>query len=310
MLQRPTRPLPRQFNRNVSKNMRNFVERRHKRQQQYKRERWNRFMRRVQRSGAETMRTLRRWLWVAVGGGSLLVVAVLLFSPLVRVRTIQTPRTDTRLDIVRVQRALIPMFGKHLLFLTSREVETLVKGAVPDVSTVSMEKQFPSTLTVTVTLHPLVARLLIDRPQVPTAATGTGASALIAARAPTYDYLTDNGLYVSLSSAAAPLPAIRLTDWAVRPIPSMLLITPDFLKRMRDTELALQQQFGLKITGRTVYLRGREYHIETPKFSLWFDVRAPLPEQLQRLRVFQQNVGWKGVKEYVDLRLTARVVYK
>jgi hypothetical protein len=59
-----------------------------------------------------------------------------------------------------------------------------------------------------------------------------------------------------------------------------------------------------------VYLRAREFHLDTPKLSFWFDLRSPLEEQLQRLRTFLTVVKFPEVKNYIDLRLIGKVVYK
>jgi hypothetical protein len=308
MLQRPTRPLPRKFSRHASKTTRKFVQRRHERRQKYRKERIKRMVRRAERSFLSAAAFVRRWIWFACLGALLVTFGILLFSPALHLREIHVRRTDPRLDPQRIEQALRPMFGRHLFFLSSRDVQTLVQDAMPDASVVAVEKQYPSSIILTIQLHPLVARIVIDSPPEPVSASG----AAVVKRAPTYDYLTDNGLYISLPSAASGgiLPLIHIVDWAVRPIPSTLLIAPDMLKQMNDAELSLLQQFGFKTTMRTLFLRAREYHLQTPKFSLWFDRKSTLMEQLQRLRVFLKSVQPSDVHEYVDLRLTGRIVYK
>lgn len=314
MLLRPSRPLPRRFSRRASRSTSAFVKQRHKRHRQYERERFKRFLRRLERTTAQSLSFLRTWFWVAVVGVATLAVAVVLFSPLVRVREIRVRRTDPRLDSERIQRALRPVFGRHLSFVTSRDVETLVRGAMPDVSSVSLEKDYPSQLILTIGLHPFVARLRIDDPDAksvgrPGGQTGTGA----VAAEETHDYLTNNGLYVSLPFAAAgdtSLPLIRVVDWAARPAPSAPLLSGVLFERMQQMEDVMHHQFGLTITGRTVYLRAREFHLQTPAFSLWFDLKSSLEDQASRYRVFLSSVNLKDVREYVDLRLADRVVYK
>ena len=130
--------------------------------------------------------------------------------------------------------------------------------------------------------------------------------------APAGDFLTENGLLVSTVhvSLSQPLPLIRITDWGARPVPMTPLLTPAFLDRLRKAEDALTLEFGQQIRTRTVYLRAREFHLDTPKVSYWFDVRTPLADQLQRLRVFLGNVKLQDVKSHIDLRLIGRVVYQ
>ena len=79
---------------------------------------------------------------------------------------------------------------------------------------------------------------------------------------------------------------------------------------MHNAEQALDEQFGQKVRSRSVYLRAQEFHLLTQQYSLWFDLKSPLEAQLLRYRLFLQTVGKDTAKEYIDLRLTDRVVYK
>ena len=64
------------------------------------------------------------------------------------------------------------------------------------------------------------------------------------------------------------------------------------------------------MTLRTVFLRGREYHLETPVHTLWFDLRTSVDDQLARYRLFLQTEGEEAAKRYVDLRLVDKVVFQ
>ncbi|MDD4319184.1 MAG: hypothetical protein PHW10_02575 [Candidatus Peribacteraceae bacterium] len=300
----------------MNKKTRAFVKQRHQRHRQYTRERWLRLYRRFQHTSFQGLRFLRTWLWLSIAAFVIVGAGVLLFSPLVHVREMRIRRTDPRLDSEKVQRALRPLFGKHLFFLADRTVEGLVRGAMPDVDKVTVEKRYPSELVLAIGLRPLAARLDVLDEQSPRqeqlpAAPAAGTGAVVPAKQ-TFDYLTDNGLYVALpfQSEDKTLPLLRVVDWAVRPAPSSRIFAPDFLARMKEAEDALRDQFGLKITGRTAYLRAREFHIRTSAFSVWFDMRSPVEEQLQRYRTFLKEVGTKEVREYIDLRLNGRIVYK
>jgi hypothetical protein len=319
MLLRPTR-LPRRFNRHVSKSTAAFVKRRHVRRRQYTRERWVRGLRKSQRVFSWGWDFLRQWLWLSLATALLITFGVILFSPLVHVREMRVKRTDPRLDSEKIQKALRPLFGKHLFFLPAQDVRLLVQDAMPDAAKIEVDKQYPSTLAITITLQSLLARLQIDEEgRGSVAAVTASGSALpsgsgsVKKPAPRFDYLTENGLYLSLpfeAAVSAPLQSLRIVDWAVRPAPGSPLLSPDFLKRMRAAEELLRQQYGLKVTERTVYLRAREFHLRTPRYSLWFDASGPLQDQFFRYGVFLKNVPQGEARQYVDLRLVGRVVYK
>ena len=313
VLKRPTRPFPRRFRRPVSDQTRSFVQRRHQRVRQHRQERWKRWVRRAITVARERFTFVRRWLPVVLLAVLALVFCLLLFSPIIRVREIRVARSEGRVDVRAVAEALSPLYGWHLLFLPAHEVVSRVRSVVPDASGIEVRKEYPSLLSVHITLVPVVARLSIQSPgQVPASGSGTIASGSGAAVAVEYDYLAENGMYVSAPDRRkdSPLPTLRVVDWGVRPVPGMLLITPEFLDRMRRAEQALSREFAQQIRTRTIFLRAREFHLDTPSISFWFDVRSPLEQQLGRLRSFLRSVKFKDVKSYVDLRLTGRVVYK
>ncbi|NOS68080.1 MAG: hypothetical protein HOO67_07030, partial [Candidatus Peribacteraceae bacterium] len=262
----------------------------------------------------EWMARAKQWVKFLAAGLALFVVCLFLFSPIMHVREIQVVRTEGRVDLPAVLRVLSPFYGRHLLFVSANEIGQHIREVVPDASEVTVRKHYFSKLEVRIAVVPLVARVVIDPPLGSDTSSGSvitqGSGAIVAAR-PT-DFLSENGLLVSTvhTSLSQPLPVIRIVDWGARPVPMMPLLAPEFLDRMRRAEDALTLEFGQQIRTRTVYLRAREFHLDGPTISFWFDVRSPLEDQLQRFRTFLENVKLKDVKSYVDLRLIGRVVYK
>jgi hypothetical protein len=61
---------------------------------------------------------------------------------------------------------------------------------------------------------------------------------------------------------------------------------------------------------RTLFLRAQEYHLQTREWTLWFDMRSSIEDHLQRYRIFLREIPHEEVREYIDLRLKDRVVYK
>ena len=96
----------------------------------------------------------------------------------------------------------------------------------------------------------------------------------------------------------------------MRPVPSAPLLSGEFLKRLQDAETQLRDEFGLTIKGRAVFIRAREFHVQTTTYSLWLDMASPLDDQLRRYKLFLTHVQPRDVKEYVDLRLVGKIVYK
>lgn len=311
MLKQPRR-LPNRYARPVTPQMRRIVEQRHHRRTQHRRQKWMRAFQRFQRRAAQLKGVLLRYVAVLIGSIVLLCIGLALFSPILHIREIRVQRADPRVDAERIQGALAPFFGRHLFFLTTDQVEQAIAASIPDLHTVTITKQYPGTLSLHVTLDPLIARLVIDDPETPV--TGSGTSTGSGTLSGMIDYLTDEGVYVAYNPAqvesGSALTQLRVVDWAVRPEPNKQIMSPELLGALSDAELLLEREFDQSVTRRTVYLRAREFHLRLPAYSLWFDLRSPLDEQLRRYRVYLDQIGADKAKEYVDLRIQGKIVYK
>jgi hypothetical protein len=308
VLKSPKR-LPARYNRRVQTNTRDLVKRRHGRHRQYAMQRWTRLARRTrERWGRWWMTAIRFSPWITL---SVVIVfaGVAAFSPLFHVREIRVIRSDRRVDVEQVQQSLSPLFGEHLLFLAQKHVLPLLRASVPDLRKATIDKRYPSALVLRLELQPIVALLEIVDPtgNVSPAVTGTGSDAL-------GDYLTSDGMYVTyppaLVQSGTGTAVVRIVDWGVRPEPWKHLLDVDVLERVAQAEQALRTQFNETIGQRAVYLRSREFHLQTAKYSLWFDMRSPLAQQIDRYRLFLQGAGAGAAKVYVDLRLQDRIVYR
>lgn len=311
MLHKPRR-LPQRYRRPVTPQMRSVVQRRHQRQRSYRIQRFRRILQKFQHRVGSMRAMMLRYALVTITSFVLLALGLLLFSPILNVREIRISRADPRIDAEQIRQALSPFFGQHLLLLGPEQIKHAVQAAVPDVADVQVEKDYPSTLILSVTPDPIVARLFIDDPD--HAATGTGVVTGSGAQSSLSDYLTDKGVYMtylpSQVRAGTGILDLHVIDWAVRPEPGKVLVESGLLLSMQSAERTLQSEFGLATVSRTVYLRAREFHIRVRGYKLWFDQRSPLAEQLDRYRQFVQYIGLKNVKEYIDLRVQNMVVYR
>lgn len=239
-----------------------------------------------------------------------IVFLVLIFSSLVTVRSIAFDDSTLRIDRETVQLALKPLFGEHLFMVSRLDVLPLLQDVYPDVTNVRLHKVYPDTLSLSFELYPLIAQLAVIDDQAEPAnteepATGSG---LINTH-----FITETGLYVRLavpSKQDLDLPTYTLVDWGVRPQQNQILLPPELLVALQQVETVLQEQFGHTITKRTIFVRAQEYHIEVGDRALWFDIRSPTEEQLQRYRTFLETDINFPVTQYIDLRLADRVVWR
>lgn len=313
MLNRP-RKLPQRFNRPVTSQTRNLVQKRLSRHKQYRKQRWQRLAQQWRRRIVALRTVFLRFAIVFVLGLALLIGGLAVFSPILDLREIRVQRSDPRINVERIQRTLAPLFGQHLLFLSDQTITEMLEAAAPDIKEVTLSKQYPSTLHIRLELDPVIARLKIVEPDSQATASGSGVSGSGEVLPQGDDFLTAEGMYVvypsSFVGAGSGLLLIDIVDWGVRPTPGAILIEPNFLQSIRRAEEEVIHQFGQTIRSRAVYLRAREFHLQTSTYALWFDLRSPLQEQLQRYSLFLQTVGGENAKEYVDLRLKDKIVYK
>lgn len=240
-----------------------------------------------------------------------LIVCLLLFSPILDVRAIKVERLDSRIDAEQIREAVAPFFGQHLLLLVPEQVHNAIQEAIPDADTITITKQYPSTILLHVTPDPIIARLIIENPN---AATASGVVVESGALKTGIDFLTNQGTYVSYHQnqvdTGTGVLELHVVDWAVRPEVGKPMVQSGFLLAMQTAETILAKEFNLPVQSRTIFLRAREFHLHVPGYTLWFDMRTPIDEQFARYRIFLQYIGTKSVKEYVDLRIRKMIVYK
>lgn len=319
MLKSPRR-LPNRFNRPVTPQTRRLVERRHQRKRQHVAQRWQRSAQRFKRRADSIKKTAKRFAVLSVSGLFLLCLGLALFSPIMHVKEVRISRSDPRIDAETVQRSLGPLFNRHLFFLSTQEIADLLASSVPDMRGARVTKQYPSTIQIRLSLDPIVARLAIENPGVPVVASGAlaGSGADLAGsgavQSPLSDYLTDEGMYVtylpSQVESGSGMIQLRIVDWGVRPEPWKPLVSRSTLDVIRQAEAEIKSQYGLTTSVKALYLRAREFHLQTPRYALWFDFRSPIAEQLERYKLFLDAVGNDVVRTYVDLRLKDKIVYR
>ncbi|TSC80612.1 MAG: hypothetical protein G01um101425_266 [Candidatus Peregrinibacteria bacterium Gr01-1014_25] len=234
-------------------------------------------------------------------------VTAALFSPMFTVQEIRVQRSDPRIDFEQVQNAIGSIYGRHLLLLTSSDVEAPLREVIPDLRTVTVRKRYPQTLWLRLTLDPIIARMEILEPD--------GSKPIVPDEpGPVADLLSSRGMYLVYTPAqmgsGAALPTVEVTDWGARPSPWSIIVDEHFLAAMQQAETLLAQRFGQIVRRRTIFLRAREFHLTVDKISLWFDIRSPVDEQLARYRNFLDALGPSAAARYIDLRIRGKVVYR
>jgi hypothetical protein len=258
------------------------------------------------------------WLWSA--GIALLFILILLlyflFSPTFAVFSIRVVREDRRVDVEEIQELLKPLFGKHILFVSPRHLERQIESAYPEVTATGIRRVFPNELRVTLSMDPIVAEVLIGEPDDTESAYAALSKAVEEATAErTYAYLTERGVYLEYLFPFPPKAQeeriiLHLVDWAVKPTHRQSLISNAGLQNIVSVRRILRQSFGHNVQFISLYLRAREFHVQTEGHVLWFDLSSPAASQINRYRSFLSTISLDKVQEYLDLRLHDRVVYR
>ncbi len=274
-----------------------------------RRERLLRFLRRIGRGSSFLLSEFRVWLLIGTTVVLLTTATILLFAPIFDVREIHVRRQDPRIDIEEIQQILTPLFKQRLLLITKGQVASMLQAEYPDIERVEIGKEYPSSLIVSMYLEPVVAAVTIEEPLVNPSTQSGGTLAASGA----YMYVTKSGIFVASPiklTSSLPIETLRVTDWGIRPQNRTRVISPSFLQMIFSARDILRTDFGLVVKDIVVYLRAREFHIRTNRVTLWFDLTSPLSIQFQHFREFLKNLPLNQVKEYIDLRVTDKIVYK
>ncbi len=248
--------------------------------------------------------------WAIIGIGTIVasILLALLFSPFFNVRQIHIQRQDPRIDPAEVQETLAPLFRERLLLVTKNQIVSMLQAQYPDIDSIEIIKDYPSTLSVKVILEPVVARVIIEDSSASELSQSGG---LLETNS--FSYITRSGYFVESPiklSGSSPIPILRFTDWGIRPQNGTRTILPEFIERIFTARDTLRTEFGLVTLDIILYVRAQEFHIRTNKTTIWFDLKSPLPLQFQRFRQFLKTLSLDLAKSYIDVRIQDKIIFK
>ncbi len=306
---KPSRKLPRRFNRKVGPRTQSLARTYYggpRRRVRRRKEMFARWGRKMTRLWDTVLSEFRIWLVIGAGLIILTVAGTLLFAPFFDVREIRVRRQDPRIDPKEIEQTLSSLFKQRLVLVTRSQVAALLQADYPEIERVEINKNYPSTLSVSVYIEPVMAEVSVTDARSGSGSTGFGSGMNI------YTYVTRKGTFVTspIRLTGGPYPKLTITDWGIMPQNRTLLITPLFLQTIFLARDALRRDFGLQNQNITVYLRAQEFHITTNKATLWFDLRSSLNVQLQRFREFLKTLSLDQAKEYIDLRIADKIIFK
>jgi hypothetical protein len=316
-IRKPKR-LPKRFQRRTSAISRN-VARKHSRKKErgsitVHMNKLNRQWRRIGRSFQGAMKNFRIWFTCLVGVVIVVISLYFMFSPLFSVSSVRVSRQDQRVDVEEIQKLLQPFFSKHILFVSPIRLSHEIQSAYPEVSSVKVNKNYPNEIHVVLFMDPIIADVLIGEPG-DTEAQAEELQKAEEEEGGLHRYITEKGVYLEYPFKLPKKPeeerlSIYLVDWAVKPEHRQKLFSESALHEVKSVRRILLESFGHTTKFTTFYLRSREFHVKTENNVLWFDLSNPVIQQINRYREFLRTFTQDTAKEYIDLRLHDRVVYR
>lgn len=233
----------------------------------------------------------------------------------------QVGREDRRTDVEEIQKLLSPFFGKHILFVSPALLERTLLTAYPEISSAAVRRNFPNELQVALFMDPIVANVTLGEPDdterdfADQLALESSEESSPPAEGKRHHYLTEQGIYLEYPFSLQQKEneerlSLHIVDWAVKPTHRQRLLAPEVYHEIRSVKRILEETFGHTTLFATAYLRAKEFHVQTERLTLWFDLGSPITAQMNRYRMFLRTVSPESAQEYVDLRLHDRVVYR
>lgn len=240
--------------------------------------------------------------FIATGG----LTVWLLTSPTFTIDTITIENTEDPTDTettAAIQSTVEPLKGQNIWRANTEAVTTALTTNFPELATISLKKIFPRTIKVVLTVHPVVANVLmtIDNTDV-----GKQQKKYL---------VNEEGLVVEENFENPNLPYLTMRIDAF-PALRTTIITPEMLKKILDGIELFTAKFGLKVFDSEYMKVERELRIRTEKyFTVWIDLEQDFEKQLNKLKKALPKLDiYNTPLEYIDLRISGingdKIIYK
>jgi hypothetical protein len=168
----------------------------------------------------------------------------------------------------------------------------------PEIKTITLEKDYPSTIIINFEKFPQAANLVVDE-------NGT-----------TKQYILNTiGFAVKEDFENPDLPFIKLES--EEPINTdTYVISEEVLNYILSAKSEFETRFGMQITDLIYKKRAREVHLKTEKgFTIWLDQQLEIDGQYKKLKKALVKLDiYSQPLEYIDLRINSkngeRIIYK
>lgn len=197
-----------------------------------------------------------------------------------------------------IQSSLSNIIGKNIFLIDTEELEKKVIGFFPQLESITLGKNYPDTLEIEFSEHPLVANVINESTNL------------------RKNYIINSvGYAIKEDLENHNLPYIRMKS--DEPVNTELpLIEKNQLSYILNAITYFEDKFGMQITEVEYKKIPREIHLLTErKFYIWLDIQRPAEDQFKKLKKALVKLDiYKDNLEYIDLRIAGsngdKIIYK
>lgn len=197
-----------------------------------------------------------------------------------------------------IKNSITNTLGKNILFVDTKEISNKIINFFPELETVSIEKDYPNTLSIEFSQYPLVANVINESSNL------------------RKNYIINSVGYTIKENLENPsLPYIRIKSDEPVNIETPL-IERNKLDYILNTITYFEDKFGMAIKEIEYKKIPREIHLLTERdFYIWLDMQREAEEQLKKLKKALVKLDiYKENLQYIDLRIAGgsgdKIIYK
>jgi len=229
----------------------------------------------------------------------ILVLYSLFFSKAFTIQNIEIENNeDTKTIGEEMKEQISFAMGENLFFIDTEDLESAILSQFPAIQEISVTKNYPRTVSIEFSEHPLTANVVHNSPTVKKS------------------YVINSIGYIikeDLENTSLPYIVMSSDEPASLDQP---LIESSNLSYILDSISYFEEKFGMGIKEVNYKKVAREIHLTTQKdFNIWLDTQRPIEEQFTKLKKALVKLDiYNESLEYIDLRIAGangdRIIYK
>lgn len=254
------------------------------------------------------LKTFQRYFFGVFGVSTFFVLIILLASPIFRVHHIDVERKNLNTDITSIESFIAEKtLSQSLFFLSRRDLEKEIVQEFPQWKSIHIQKKFPNTLVASVETFSPFATVKVHQEILQTIKGQKTPKKTIVEEA----YVINERGDVSYADIGE-TPSFTIIYKDIPPQNIALgthLVPFAVIQKIQFITESLLSSFDLVTKEIWYYNTAKEAHINVFQFSIWVDLQQDISMQLKK---FSQALGFlnKNKLEYIDLRISNRVIYK